>query len=78
MRSALINLAVLTIAVTESLPANGGPVSDDFNGSSLNTSVWTAVAPAGGKVSLNSGHVLLAVPAALITIPLLEVTTAFE
>jgi regulation of enolase protein 1 (concanavalin A-like superfamily) len=42
--------------------ATGGPVSDDFNGSSLNTSLWTVSAPAGGTVSVSNGHAQLAVP----------------
>ncbi|MCU1294197.1 MAG: hypothetical protein JWP08_3047, partial [Bryobacterales bacterium] len=42
--------------------AAGPPVSDDFNGTSLNTALWTAVSPAGGTISVSNGHVYLAVP----------------
>ncbi len=38
------------------------PTSDDFNGSSLNTSLWTASSPAGGSVNVSNGHAYLAVP----------------
>jgi regulation of enolase protein 1 (concanavalin A-like superfamily) len=40
----------------------GAPVLDDFNGSALNTALWTAAAPAGGSVSVSNGHALLSVP----------------
>ena len=40
----------------------GAPVSDDFNGTSLNTALWTAATPAGGTVSVSNGHLMLAVP----------------
>ena len=42
--------------------AQSALVSDDFNGSSLNTSLWSASAPASGTVTLSNGHANLAVP----------------
>jgi uncharacterized repeat protein (TIGR01451 family) len=42
--------------------SSGGPVSDDFNSTTLNTSLWTFVNPAGGSYSLNGTHLLLSVP----------------
>jgi uncharacterized repeat protein (TIGR01451 family) len=42
----------------------GTPVSDDFNSSSLNTSLWTFVNPVGnGTVSVTGGELRLTVPA---------------
>jgi hypothetical protein len=38
------------------------PASDDFNGSNLNTALWTTSAPAGGTVSVSNGHAYLTVP----------------
>src|SRR3984957_1874597 len=38
------------------------PVADDFNGTSLNTALWTVVAPAGGSASVSNGHLLITVP----------------
>jgi regulation of enolase protein 1 (concanavalin A-like superfamily) len=40
----------------------GGPVSDDFHGSTLNTSLWTFVAPCCGFVKMNGTDALLVVP----------------
>jgi len=42
---------------------SGAPISDDFNGATLDTSLWTVVAPAGGTVTVGSGHADLVVPA---------------
>jgi Chitobiase/beta-hexosaminidase C-terminal domain/Beta xylosidase C-terminal Concanavalin A-like domain/FG-GAP-like repeat len=39
------------------------PVADDFNGTSLNTSLWTVVAPVGGSATVSNGHLVIAVPA---------------
>src|SRR6266536_1905275 len=41
---------------------NAAPVSDDFNASGLDTSLWTVVAPAGGTVTVSNGHADLVVP----------------
>jgi hypothetical protein len=41
----------------------GAPVADEFNESSINTSVWTARTPVGGSVSLSNGELVLTVPA---------------
>jgi regulation of enolase protein 1 (concanavalin A-like superfamily) len=50
-------------SATYTLVSNAGaPVSDDFNGTSLNTSLWTFSALAGGSVSVSNGHAYLAVP----------------
>ena len=38
------------------------PVSDAFNESSLNTSLWTVKAPAGGTAALSGGELLITVP----------------
>src|ERR1035438_495260 len=38
------------------------PVSDDFNGTSLNTSLWTVFAPAGGSAAVSNGHLVITVP----------------
>lgn len=50
----------LTSAATTCPP--GAPVSDDFTASSLNTALWTVVAPAGGSVTVSNGEAMLAVP----------------
>jgi regulation of enolase protein 1 (concanavalin A-like superfamily) len=41
---------------------SGAPVSDDFNGTSLNTALWTQIAPAGGSVVVANGHANFTVP----------------
>ncbi len=38
------------------------PVGDAFSGSSLNTSLWTVKAPAGGTAALSGGQLLITVP----------------
>jgi hypothetical protein len=38
------------------------PVGDSFNESSLNTSLWTVSAPAGGTAALSGGELLITVP----------------
>jgi len=43
-------------------PIGGSPVSDNFDSPSLNTNLWTKLAPAGGSVTQSSGHVSLDVP----------------
>ncbi len=39
-----------------------GPVSDDFSGSTLNRSIWTLIAPAGGSANVANGSLTLSVP----------------
>ena len=61
------NLCLLILGSLTSLGAawaQSAPVSDDFNGSSLNTSLWQTSAPAGGTVTVSNGHANLAVPGA--------------
>jgi uncharacterized repeat protein (TIGR01451 family) len=41
----------------------GGPVSDEFNNTTLNTGLWTFLNPAGGSNSLNGTQLLLTAPA---------------
>jgi hypothetical protein len=43
--------------------ASGAPVADQFNESSLNTGLWTVVAPAGGSAAVTGGELVLTVPA---------------
>jgi hypothetical protein len=58
----LVRLIPLFLPISE-LSAQA-PVSDDFNSTSLNTSVWTFVNPVGnGSYSLNGGELRLSVPA---------------
>jgi hypothetical protein len=47
--------------VTTACPT-GGPVSDDFHGSTLNTSLWMFVAPCCGFLRMNGTDALLVVP----------------
>jgi len=58
-------LALLTVLGTGTLLcAAGAPVTDDFNLSSLNTSLWTFVNPVGdGSFSLTGTQLKLNVPA---------------
>src|SRR3984893_13564703 len=44
------------------LAAPGAPLSDEFNSTTLNTSLWTFTNPAGGSYSLNGTNLLLSVP----------------
>src|SRR3954447_24455478 len=58
----LVTLIPLFLPISE-LSAQA-PVSDDFNSTTLNTSVWTFVNPVGnGSYSLNGGKLRLSVPA---------------
>jgi hypothetical protein len=43
--------------------ASGAPVADQFNESSLNTGLWTVVAPVGGSAAVTGGELVLTVPA---------------
>jgi Chitobiase/beta-hexosaminidase C-terminal domain/Beta xylosidase C-terminal Concanavalin A-like domain len=58
-----VSSGVGTASYTLTTGAPGAPVSDDFNGTSLNTSVWTVVAPAGGSAAVSNGHLVITVPA---------------
>ena len=54
----------IVIACCASLWGAGPPVTDDFNSSTLNTSLWTFVNPVGnGSFSMTGTNLLLAVPA---------------
>src|SRR6202012_2966985 len=54
--------AVGTASYTLTSQSAGPPVADDFNGSSLNPSLWTVVAPAGGSAAVSNGHLIITVP----------------
>ena len=46
--------ALLVLGTAPMLFAAGGPISDEFNNATLNTSLWTVVNPVGnGAVSFN-------------------------
>jgi hypothetical protein len=47
---------------TYSPVTSGAPVSDEFNGSSLNTAVWQVSAPVGGSATVSNGELVLTVP----------------
>ncbi len=40
----------------------GGPVSDEFNESSLNAGLWQVVVPSGGGAAVSGGELVLTVP----------------
>ena len=40
----------------------GGPVSDEFNGTSLNTGLWQVEASAGGSATVSNGELVITVP----------------
>jgi lysophospholipase L1-like esterase len=42
--------------------ASGGPVSDEFNESSLNTGLWQLRAPGGGSAVVSGGELVITVP----------------
>jgi hypothetical protein len=54
---------------TGSCAGGGGPQSDNFNLSSLNTSLWTFVNPSGGSYSLTGANLLLSAPGGSIHHP---------
>jgi uncharacterized repeat protein (TIGR01451 family) len=56
------NTATATDPTSITGGSSGGPVSDDFTSTTLNTSLWTFVNPAGGSYSLTGTHLLLSVP----------------
>jgi hypothetical protein len=62
LRRLLYFLAVALLTQFVAWSQNAAPVSDDFNGSALDTSLWTVVAPAGGTVTVSNGHADLVVP----------------
>ena len=55
--------AVGTASYTFSPVTSGAPVSDQFNETSLNTSLWQVVAPAGGSATVSNGALVITVPA---------------
>ena len=57
-----VSSAVGTASYTLTTQSGGAPVADDFNGSSLNTSLWTVRAPAGGSAAVSNGHLVITVP----------------
>ncbi len=57
-----VTSAVGTASYTLTTQSAGAPVNDDFNGASLNPSLWTVVAPAGGSATVSNGHLLITVP----------------
>lgn len=61
-RTLLIVLTWTFVQPCLSFAQPGMPVSDDFNGTSLNTAVWTQIAPAGGGVIVANGHANFTVP----------------
>ncbi len=61
LASSLVLASVMTSGVFSTAIAQA-PVSDDFNGTSLNTALWTVVAPAGGSAAVSNGHLLITVP----------------
>jgi hypothetical protein len=54
--------AVGSAAYTYSPVTSGAPVSDEFTGTSLNTSIWQVSAPVGGSVAVSNGQLVLTVP----------------
>jgi hypothetical protein len=57
-----VSSTVGTASYTLTTQAPGAPVADDFNGTSLNTSLWTVEAPAGGSAAVSNGHLVITVP----------------
>jgi Chitobiase/beta-hexosaminidase C-terminal domain/FG-GAP-like repeat/Beta xylosidase C-terminal Concanavalin A-like domain len=57
-----VTSAVGSASYTLTSQSSGAPVNDDFNGSSLNPSLWTVVAPAGGSATVSNGHLVITVP----------------
>jgi hypothetical protein len=56
--------ALLVLGTAPMLFAAGGPISDEFNNATLNTSLWTVVNPVGnGAVSFNGTEAQLSLPA---------------
>src|SRR5271165_4072274 len=60
--ASILLLTSLMASGFASRAAAQSPVSDDFNGTSLNTSLWTVVAPAGGSAAVSNGHLVITVP----------------
>lgn len=60
----LLVAAIAILAFVQTAVAAGGPISDEFNTTPLNTSLWTVVNPVGdGSVSLNGTQAQLSLPA---------------
>jgi len=55
-------VAIILACTSNPIAAQQAPGSDDFSGSSLDTTTWTATAPLGGAISVSNGHALLVVP----------------
>ncbi len=51
-----------TASYTYSPVISGSPVSDEFNGSSLNTALWQVEAPVGGSATVSNGELVITVP----------------
>ncbi|MCU1260338.1 MAG: hypothetical protein JWO80_3223 [Bryobacterales bacterium] len=58
-----------TDSTTVAVGSSGGPLSDEFNSTTLNTSLWTFTNPAGGSFSLNGTNLLLSMPGGAIHDP---------
>jgi Chitobiase/beta-hexosaminidase C-terminal domain/FG-GAP-like repeat len=58
-----VSSSVATASYTLTAQSTGAPVADDFNGTSLNASLWTVVAPVGGSAAVSGGHLVISVPA---------------
>ncbi|MCU1260367.1 MAG: autotransporter protein [Bryobacterales bacterium] len=54
--------ATKTINITVSVPSGGGVISDEFNTTPINSSLWALVAPAGGSQSTTGTAVQLVAP----------------
>src|SRR6202012_5776946 len=59
--SSLVLAWVLTSGTCSTANAQT-PAADDFNGTNLNTALWTVVAPAGGSALVSNGHLVITVP----------------
>src|SRR3984957_4561767 len=59
--SSLVLVSVLTSGIF-SMAIAQTPAADDFSGTSLNTALWTVVAPAGGSAAVSNGHLIITVP----------------
>src|ERR1700729_4139851 len=61
LASSLVLVSVLTSGIF-SMAIAQTPAADDFSGTSLNTALWTVVAPAGGSAAVSNGHLVITVP----------------
>ena len=60
--SGLTQSSVTSATYTLTSQTSQTPVADDFNGTSINTNVWTFVAPVGGSIAVSNGHLIITVP----------------